>query len=111
MVSEFLKSRLVLHEKHINDLKTEERELEIYIDETTKFISILTQSYKDGANSFSPYSSVEEDQNKIIELREALHNAKDNLVALKNIIDEEKAIVNQYKSVIIEAENLEKGNK
>ena len=109
MVSEFLKERLQLHVKHLDDLYLEQKNINIDIDETRRFITILEKEADRSTSSFSPYILEEKNKDKIIELRSKLHALQEQIINISNQIDEENLIVNQYKSVIIEAEDLEKG--
>lgn len=108
MVSEFLKERMQLHVKHLDDLQLEKRKMNTAIDENKRFISILEKEADKSTSSFSPYVLEEKDREKIIELRSHLHQLQEDIINISNQIDEENLIVNQYKSVIIEAEELEK---
>lgn len=108
MVSDFLKNRMAIHTHILHSLEEERSVLNIRIVETEKFIKILTKGTDRFNNDFSPYQNDNADQKKIKELRELLRTSKDNLVECQHKIDQESSLIEQYKSVIIEAEMLEK---
>lgn len=107
MVSDFLKSRLKVHENLLIQYNKEMSTINIKILETEKFINVLMNSANLFCDDFSPYQSDNVDQKKIVELRTELHNAKNELVEIQHRINEENSLIEQYKSAIMEVKLLE----